>query len=129
MNFIIFLFILSLIYILYDNGVASFSCKSALMFYEKFGNSNNNHYASFKYCSGYTRNVFKFEQSRIYTFNLETELSKGEVYVEVMDCTKNILFTLKESSPTKDYPVESHTKYFFKVHFKKASGKYTLSWS
>ena len=125
---LILLSVTVILYVLYNNGIAAFSTKAAILFYEKFSLSNDNHYAKFKFCTGFTRRVLKFEQNRIYDFYLENNLSRGDVCVEILDSKKNVLFTLDSLNPSRSQYMLADTKYFFKVNFKKASGYYRFSW-
>ncbi|MDY2987542.1 MAG: hypothetical protein SOR77_07910 [Peptoniphilus sp.] len=127
-SFLILFSVTIILYVLYNNGIVSLSTKVALLFYEKFSLSNNNHHAKFKFCTGFTRRVLKFEQNRIYDFYLENNLSKGAVCVEILDSEKNVLFTLDSLNPSRSQYMLADTKYFFKVNFKKASGYYKFSW-
>ena len=61
-------------YLLYENGYAVTQVKRAVMYIE----SAKGRKASFSACSGYTRRIVKFAESRNYHFTFAPELNKGE---------------------------------------------------
>ena len=70
-----------LIYLLYVGGYLVINSKSAVMYI----GSRRGKRAQFSGCNGYIKRVVKFKENREYHFVLSTELSKGEVSVELWD--------------------------------------------
>ena len=111
-------------YLLYENGYAVTQMKRAVMYVE----SAKGRKASFSACSGYTRRIVKFAESRNYHFTFAPELNKGEMSAELLNSKKEKLLTLDGSKPSADIYLENGVRYYLVYRFKSASGKYELNW-
>ena len=78
---LIFALLGGMMYLLYINGYMVMSRKRALTFI----GSQRDRKASFTHCNGYIRRVFKVKESRKYVFDLDLQLSKGEMQVVLLD--------------------------------------------
>lgn len=115
---------LLLFYILYINGYMVFNSKRALMYV----GSDWGKKASFTSCSGLTRRVIKFPEDRTYHFNLNLELSKGDVTAEILDGKKQCLLCLDRDTAQGSINVEKGNRYYLVVRFRGASGNYAIDW-
>ena len=114
-----------LFYVLYINGYMVLSSKRAWMY---VGTARGKK-ASFTSCSGYTKRVIKFEEDRTYHFNLNLELSKGDVKVEILNSEKQCLLSLDQNATVGNITVEKGKRYYMLVRFQAASGQYTVNWT
>lgn len=111
-------------YILYINGYLVIQSKRAIMFV----GSGRGKKARFSGCTGYIKRVVKFEENREYYFSLSTELSKGEVSVELLDRNGKSVLPLDCSKGTGYIMAEARRRYDLVIRFQSASGKYELDW-
>ena len=116
--------IVLLFYILYINGYMVLNSKRALMYVGAAWGKR----ASFTSCSGYTKRVIKFEEVRTYYFDLNLELNKGDVTVEILDKEKQCLLSLDQDTPQGSIDVQKGNRYYLVVRFRAASGNYTIDW-
>ena len=107
---------------LYSQGYMVFKSISAVAF---IGSTRGNS-ARFTSCSGYMKRVIKFKADGTYTFVLDTELSKGDMSVELLDFTKQKIMQLNCSKRSDSITVEKKKKYYLVINFRSATGKYTL---
>ena len=126
MAFAIIIFIIAVIayFLLYTNGLMWMHRKRA-MFY--IGSLKGNG-ASFSSCTGYTKRIIKFEDSRRYRLSMKTELTKGDVSVEILDSKKKLVIRLGSNSKSGSFHAEKGKRYYLVVRFKSATGKYELHW-
>ena len=113
-----------LFYVLYINGYMIMQSKRALMYV----GTDRGKKASFTSCSGYTKRVVKFEEDRIYHFDLKLELTKGDVTVEILDSGKQCLLSLDQNTTEGSITAEKGKRFFLVVRFGAASGNYTVDW-
>lgn len=113
-----------LFYVLYINGYMVMQSKRALMYV----GTDRGKKASFTSCSGYTKRVVKFEEDRIYHFDLKLELTKGDVTVEIQDSKKQCLLSLDQNKTEGSITAEKGKRFFLVVRFGAASGNYTVDW-
>ena len=111
-------------YALYQNGFLVLNAKRAAMFAgSRLGKS-----ASFTSCSGTVRRKIRFRESRRYRFTFLTELSKGEVILELTEPGGKELLRLDSSNTNGEIAVEAGKRYGLTIRFQAASGKYELEW-
>ena len=113
-----------LFYVLYINGYMVMQSMRALMYV----GTDRGKKASFTSCSGYTKRVVKFEEDRIYHFDLKLELTKGDVTVEIQDSKKQCLLSLDQNKTEGSITAEKGKRFFLVVRFGAASGNYTVDW-
>ena len=113
-----------LFYILYINGYMVWNSKRALMYVGSAWGRK----ASFTSCSGYTKRVIKFEEDKCYHFDLQLELNKGDVKVEILNSEKQCLLSLDQNVAGGNVAVEKGKRYYMVVRFQAASGQYTVDW-
>lgn len=89
------------------------------------GSSRGNR-ASFTSCSGYMKRIVRFKADGRYTFILDADLSKGDMSVELLDSDKHKIMLLNCANPRASIAVEKRKKYHLIIHFKSASGRYSL---
>ena len=79
-------------------------------------------------CSGWVRHRGRFHESRTYTFILDTQLSKGDADVSLLDKAGKQLLNLNQQSPTGKINLDGKNRYYLYWKFKGATGKCILSW-
>jgi len=121
---LIFALLGGMMYLLYINGYMVMSRKRALTFI----GSQRGKKASFTACNGYIRRVFKVKESRKYVFDLDLQLSKGEMQVILLDEGKNEIAWLDESRRTASPELTAGKRYYLVFRFTKASGRYELKY-
>ena len=82
--------------------------------------------AKFSSCSGYIKRVITFKEDGTYTFVLDAQLHKGDVSVTITDSSKKTILQLRCSDPIGSITPEKKKKYYLVIHFRSASGRYTL---
>jgi len=112
-----------LTYLLYINGYLVLQSKRAVMFVGSMRGCK----ATFSSCTGYLKRVTKFESDGVRTFTLDAELTKGEMWVELLDADKNEILRLDSKNTSAAIAVESRKRYYLVFRFESASGKYLLS--
>ena len=111
-----------LFYLLYQGGFLIVNAKSAV----SFVGSARGKRATFTACNGHIRRIVRFRADQSCTFNLKTQLSKGEVSVELLESGKQIIMALDSRNPTAVVSVKKGQRYDLVVRFKSATGKYVL---
>ena len=124
MDVLVFILIAAILaaiyYLLYINGILAINSKRAVRFVGKdHGNS-----ASFSSCDETIKRVVKFPESRQYTFVLNSELSKGQMNVELFDFEKKHMFRLTQGDSKKTADIQKGKRYYLVFNFKYASGKF-----
>jgi hypothetical protein len=84
--------------------------------------------ASFTSCSGTVKRKIRFRESRSYRFRFLTELSKGEVILELTEPGGKELLRLDSSNASGEVTAEAGKRYGLTIRFQAASGKYELEW-
>ena len=122
---IIVLLIIGIVfYILYINGLLSIQSKRAVLYIGSLkGNS-----ARFSSCTGYSKRVIRFRDSRRYCVVFDCELSKGDVSVEILNSAKQTMVCLNSGIPNGIINVEKGKRYYLLIRFQSATGRYTLRW-
>ena len=82
--------------------------------------------ASFTSCNGYLKRIIRFKADGTCSFFLDAELSKGDMSVELLDSSKQIIMQLDCAKRSASVTVEKNRKYYLLVNFKSASGRYSL---
>lgn len=118
-----------LIYVLYINGYLVTQAKSALVYRSSFRNSRKRDSASFTLCSGFTKRVIRFPESRSYWFTLNSGVSKGSLSIEIQNKERQSLLTLDGKNNSGRLSVDRKSRYFLVVRFDRADGHYELNWS
>lgn len=122
---IILLFIIGILfYLLYINGFLVIQSKRAIVY---VGSLRGNR-AKFVSCSGCTKRIIRFEESKVYRIVLNTELSAGMLSVEILDSEKKPLFSSNKDIQNGVIYAEKGKRYYLVVRFKSATGNYTLKW-
>ena len=122
---LIFLIALGVIlYVQYRNGYIHIQSKTAVMYVGSIGDRH----ATFTTCSGYTKRVVRFEESRTVRFMFRPELSSGNVFAELLDEKKQIVVRLSTGNQIAEIPVEAKKRYYLVIRFQSATGSYQLDW-
>lgn len=122
---IILLFLIGILfYYLYINGFLVIQSKRAIVY---VGSLRGNR-AKFVSCTGYTKRIIRFEESKTYRMVLNSELSKGKLSVTILDSEKNPLFSLDKDIQNGVIYAEKGKKYYLIMRFKSATGNYILEW-
>lgn len=122
---IILLFIIGMIfYLLYISGISAIQSKRAILF---IGSISGNR-AKFASCTGHTKRIIRFEESKTYRMTLNAELSAGKLSVTILDSEKNPLFSLNKDIQNGVIYAEKGKRYYLVVRFKSATGNYTIQW-
>ena len=124
---IILLVVGAIFYLLYINGYLIVNRKRALMFVGSLRGTNSCK-ATFTSCTGYVKRVVKFKESRMYCFALHTELSAGEMAVELLDAGKQKVMELSDDKQTDSVDINSKTRYYLIFRFKSATGSCEFEW-
>ena len=82
--------------------------------------------ANFTSCSGYIKRIVRFKESGTLHYYLDAELSKGDIFVEILDSKKQSIAKLTRENNHASISVESKKKYYLVVNFKSATGCYSL---
>ena len=114
----------ALMYLLYVGGYLVINAKSAVMY---IGSGRGNR-ARFSGCNGYIKRVVKFKENREYHFVLSTELSKGEVSIELLDRSGMSVLCLDSSTGEGSITPVAKRRYDLVIRFQAASGSYELDW-
>ena len=79
-------------------------------------------------CTGWVKHMGRFSESRTYKFTLDTQLSKGDVGVILLDANKELLVRLNRQSPTGTIDLDAKNRYYLRWKFEGATGKCELHW-
>lgn len=116
-----------LFYILYINGYLIINAKKAVMFVGTI-RGNRGCKANFTSCAGTIKRIIRFKESKTYHFELISQLSKGELLVEILDSAKQPILRLDGNNQSADINVNAKQRYYMVFRFHSATGKYELSW-
>lgn len=78
--------------------------------------------ASYSSCTGYTRRIIKFKESKIYHFVFTQELTNGEVSEELLDSNKQCILCLNDNAPSASVDLNHKIRYYQVFRFKPATG-------
>ena len=112
-------------YFLYINGFMWMQKKRAVTY---VGSMKGNK-ASFTSCTGYMKRVIRFKESKTCHLLMETELSNGDVSVEILDSEKQLVANLSSHVQSGDFDVEKGKRYYLIIRFRSATGGYVLHWN
>ena len=93
-----------------------------------FRPSRNADRAALNSCTGWVRHMGRFSESRTYEFTLDTQLSKGDAAVSLLDAKKVLLMRLNRQSPAGKIDLDARNRYYLRWEFENATGKCTLRW-
>lgn len=79
-------------------------------------------------CTGWVQHMGRFSESIAYEFTLDTQLSKGNVEVVLLDAKKELLMRLNRWSPAGKIDLDAKNRYYLRWKFEGASGKCELRW-
>lgn len=117
-----------LFYFLWVNGYVIISKKTAA-FYVGSLRRKGRFSIKFKSCNGLVKKVIKINDSRKYLFNLNSNITKGDVSAEVLDKNKEMLLQLDKENPVSDLTLDKNRRYYLVIKFKNASGELELTWN
>ena len=114
------------VYFLYRQGLVMSKSIKAILF--AFRPTKFEDRATLDACSGWVRHIGRFQESRIYNFSLDAQLSHGNVEVFLLDAGKATLLRLNKQSPTGSIEIDGKNKYYLRYEFRDATGKCKVSW-
>ena len=117
----------AIFYLLYMNGYMIVNRKRALMFVGRMRGTNSCK-ATFTSCNGHMRRVVRFKQSRLYAFTLHTELTAGEMTMELLDSDKKVIMELNSENQMGSVDINCKKRYYLVFRFQTASGSYEFQW-
>lgn len=79
-------------------------------------------------CTGWLKHMGRFSESRTYEFVLDTQLSKGNAEVILLDAKKKALIKLSRQYPTGKIDLDAKNRYYLRWEFEGATGKCELRW-
>lgn len=123
--------VLGLFYILYLNGYGVINAKSALYYFgtPRFGENRNCIKGDFKCCNGFIKRVIHLSKSKTYQFIFSSNITKGDVSVEIYGKGKELIAVLNRQHPCECVVTDERTIYRIVTKFKKADGEYQLCWN
>lgn len=107
---------------LYNQGYMVFKAISAVTF---IGAAKGNS-AKFTSCSGTLKRMIRFNADGTHTFVLDSALTKGDMSVELLDSARQRILLLDASNQRSSVTVKTQEKYCLVIHFRSATGQYTL---
>ena len=124
---IIFSVVLVLFYLLWINGYIVLNMKQAVLFIGSI-RVKNKCKITFSSCSGYVKIVIKFKENRTYFFDLNCDVSKGDVSIVIENKNRETLLNLTPLTKTGSLTVDKKNRYYLILKFEKADGQYELKW-
>ncbi len=123
--------VVTIIYILYINGLATVKNTRAWFFIKR--DRKNSQKISFTSCSGTLWRRLKVKEDKVYEFNCRSTIRKGNVLFKVVDSSKNVVleFVIEHGTngeQKKQLDAEQGEKYTMITKLKSASGNYDVSW-
>jgi len=116
------------IYLLYINGYMVVKSKTAVIFMGHMSGGRNSCGFTFTKCDGYVRRVLKVKEKGVFRFDLEHNLSKGQVRFQVLDAHKLPLLTLNSEQSRGRVMLEPKRRYFVQMQFINTSGDCRAWW-
>ena len=113
--------VFSVIYLLYINGLATFTSKKALIFLGKYNLNKKEYSATFKACTGYVKRVLVFNKADNITFCFNSNLDNGEIKAVINNSKGETIAVLTSETPTLTLNITPE-KYFLTIEFYKAYG-------
>ncbi len=114
------------VYLLYCQGIAVSKSIAAILFV--FRSGKNADRAVLDSCTGWVRHAGRFSEKRRYEFVLETQLSKGDVEVCLLDRKRQQLLRLNRQSPEGCIELDGKSRYYLYWKFQSATGRCELRW-
>lgn len=118
---IVLAIVFSVIYLLYINGLATFTNKKALIFLGKYSLNKKEYSATFKACTGYVKRVLVFKKAANITFCFNSNLDNGEIKAVINSSKGETIAVLTSENPTFTLDVTPE-KIFLTIEFYKAYG-------
>lgn len=119
---LLFIFLTGLFVFLYNQGFMIVKSYSAVTF---IGSAKGTG-ARFTSCNGYLKRIIRFKEAGNQTFTLDTELSKGNIVVELLDSDKQTVMKLDCMNNCASVAVEKNKKYYLAINFISATGRYSI---
>ena len=82
--------------------------------------------ARFTSCNGSIKRIVRFRESGTLHYFLDAELSKGDMFVEILDSDKQSIMKLDRENNHASITVECKKKYYLIAKFISATGQYSL---
>lgn len=108
--------------LLYSSGYMVVKSLSAVTF---IGSSKGTG-AQFTSCNGSIKRIVRFKESGTFQYYLDAELSKGDMFVEILDSSKQSIMKLTRENNHASISVEDKKKYYLVVNFLSATGRYSI---
>src|SRR5699024_4975779 len=103
----------------YLGAIATTKCIRAILFV--FVPGKNGDRVTLDSCTGWVRHMGRFYESRTYSFLLDTQLSKGNIEVLLLDKKKHPILKLNEHSPSGTIALDGKSRYYLRWEFRSAS--------
>ena len=81
-----------------------------------------------KKCNGYLKKTFYINSNEQCVLNFNSEMTSGNVKIEVLDSNKNTVFVLSNDKKEETLKSDKNAKYYLIFKFDDASGKFTFAW-
>lgn len=117
-----------LAYNLYLRGYGEVKSQSTLMHVGMIGRPKNGIRERYLFCTRYSKRVLNFDEDGDYAFELDCDLKKGEVRIELLDEYGVEVIVLDEVRSAGIARIERDVRYRLVTHIKGGSGKHSLSW-
>ncbi len=114
------------LYLLLRSGIAVSKSIRALLF--SFHPGKNTDKVTLGSCTGWVRHIGRFPENRTYKFTLDTQLSKGDAEVLLLDKNKQPLLKLNQEFPIDQIALTPNSRYYLRWNFKNATGSCQLRW-
>lgn len=119
---------LVLVYCIYRSGYGQVKSIRAITYLGTMGNGRKNyHKASVIGCSGWVKRVIRLED-RLYLFQLDASVTKGDLMVEVLDRDKRILLSLTPINNRGSFFANAKECYRLVIRYRKMDGQYRVWW-
>ncbi len=120
------LLISGVLYLLYKNGIAVTKSIAAVKFV--FHRTKNGDKAALNSCNGWLKHIVRLREGRIYEFNFNDQLTKGDVEVTVLDKDKRELLKLNRIRSAGKIKPDGKNRYYIRWNFKSADGNCEVRW-
>lgn len=114
------------VFFLYSRGIAVSKSIRAILYI--FYPGKNTDRVTLESCTGWTRHVGRFCESRVYEFAFHGHLTRGNVDVILLDKKKRQLLKLNQQNPAGKVEVDKKKQYYLLWEYYGATGKCELSW-
>ncbi|MCL2055482.1 MAG: hypothetical protein FWG90_13765 [Oscillospiraceae bacterium] len=79
-------------------------------------------------CSGYLKKAFYINANEKCVLHFDSEMTDGNVTVEIVDSEKNIISILSNDNKNAVLKSDKKAKYYLVFKFNKATGKFSFGW-